>query len=43
MGTTDARVFALDAKTGERCQSFGNKGEISLLPGMGEVKHGYYS
>jgi quinate dehydrogenase (quinone) len=42
MGTTDARVFALDAKTGARCQSFGDNGEISLLPGMGEVKPGYY-
>ncbi|HMN47169.1 MAG TPA: membrane-bound PQQ-dependent dehydrogenase, glucose/quinate/shikimate family [Povalibacter sp.] len=42
MGTTDARVFALDAKTGARCQSFGNDGEISLLPGMGEVKPGFY-
>ena len=42
MGTTDARLFALDAKTGARCQSFGNNGEISLLPGMGEVKPGYY-
>jgi quinate dehydrogenase (quinone) len=42
MGTTDARMFALDAKTGVRCQSFGDNGEISLLPGMGEVKPGYY-
>lgn len=42
MGTTDARLFALDAKTGARCQSFGNNGEISLLPGMGEVKPGFY-
>jgi quinate dehydrogenase (quinone) len=42
MGTTDTRMFALDAKTGARCQSFGNNGEISLLPGMGEVKSGFY-
>ena len=42
MGTTDARMFALDAKTGARCQSFGQNGEISLLPGMGEVKPGFY-
>ena len=42
MGTTDARLIALDAKTGARCQSFGENGEISLLPGMGEVKPGFY-
>ncbi len=42
MGTTDARLFALNAKTGERCADFGNNGEISLLPGMGEVKPGFY-
>ena len=42
MGTTDARLFALDAKTGARCQSFGENGEISLLKGMGEVKPGFY-
>jgi quinate dehydrogenase (quinone) len=42
MGTTDARMFALDAKTGARCQSFGDNGEVSLLPGMGEVKPGFY-
>ncbi len=42
MGTTDARIFALDAKTGARCQSFGDNGEVSLLPGMGEVKPGFY-
>src|SRR5262245_8798453 len=29
MGTTDARLFALDAKTGERCAGFGENGEIS--------------
>ncbi|HTE41290.1 MAG TPA: membrane-bound PQQ-dependent dehydrogenase, glucose/quinate/shikimate family [Steroidobacteraceae bacterium] len=42
MGTTDARLFALNAKTGERCADFGNNGEISLLPGMGDVKAGFY-
>ena len=40
--TTDARMFAVDAKTGARCASFGGNGEISLLPGMGEVKPGFY-
>jgi quinate dehydrogenase (quinone) len=42
MGTTDARLFAIDAKTGQRCPGFGDKGEISLLKGMGEVKQGFY-
>jgi quinate dehydrogenase (quinone) len=42
MGTTDARLFAVDAKTGARCTGFGDNGEISLLPGMGEVKQGFY-
>ncbi|MFK7913035.1 MAG: membrane-bound PQQ-dependent dehydrogenase, glucose/quinate/shikimate family [Pseudomonadales bacterium] len=40
--TTDARLFAVDAATGQRCPDFGNNGEISLLPGMGEVKPGFY-
>ncbi len=40
--TTDARLIALDARTGERCQDFGEDGQISLLPGMGEVKPGWY-
>ncbi len=40
--TTDARMFAVDAKTGARCASFGGNGEINLLPGMGDVKPGFY-
>jgi membrane-bound PQQ-dependent dehydrogenase (glucose/quinate/shikimate family) len=44
--TTDARMFAVDAADGKPCADFGaheNKvGEISLLPGMGEVKPGFY-
>ena len=40
--TTDARMFAVDAKTGQRCASFAGNGEISLLAGMGEVKQGFY-
>lgn len=38
----DARMFALDARTGQRCPGFGNNGEISLLEGMGVTKKGYY-
>jgi hypothetical protein len=40
--TTDARMFAVDAQTGQRCASFGGNGEINLLAGMGEVKPGFY-
>jgi membrane-bound PQQ-dependent dehydrogenase (glucose/quinate/shikimate family) len=44
--TTDARLFAVDVKTGAPCADFGvhegTPGEISLLKGMGEVKPGYY-
>lgn len=40
--TTDARMFAINARTGERCADFGTNGEISLLPGLGEVKPGFY-
>ncbi len=34
MGTNDARVIALDAKTGQRCAGFGEEGEVKLDPGM---------
>lgn len=40
--TTDARLFAVDAKSGQRCPTFGNNGEVNLLSGMGEVKPGFY-
>ncbi|XOV82210.1 MAG: membrane-bound PQQ-dependent dehydrogenase, glucose/quinate/shikimate family [bacterium] len=40
--TTDARLLAVDSQTGQRCSDFGDNGEISLLPGMGEVKPGFY-
>ena len=40
--TTDARLIAVNKSTGERCSDFGNDGEISLLPGMGDVKPGFY-
>jgi quinoprotein glucose dehydrogenase len=32
-GTNDARVIALDAKTGQPCADFGNNGEVKLDPG----------
>jgi quinoprotein glucose dehydrogenase len=39
----DARMFALDAKTGERCPEFGANGEVDLREGMGAQEKGYYS
>jgi quinate dehydrogenase (quinone) len=42
MGTTDARLMAVHALTGERCRDFGNNGEISLLKGIGEAKPNIY-
>lgn len=42
MPTADARLIALDAATGRRCDSFGQGGEISLLPGMPYTPSGYY-
>ena len=40
--TTDARLIAVDARSGEPCADFGQNGEVSLLQGMGEVIKGYY-
>jgi quinate dehydrogenase (quinone) len=40
--TTDARLIAVDAKTGKRCADFGSNGEVTLLAGMGDVKPGFY-
>ncbi len=42
-GTNDARVFSIDARTGERCSGFGDDGEIRINIGKeeeirGEVK-----
>src|SRR5690242_20036385 len=34
MGTNDARVIALDAKTGEPCADFGEHGEVKIDVGM---------
>ena len=40
--TTDARLIAIDSKTGKRCSDFGSNGEVTLLAGMGDVKPGFY-
>jgi quinate dehydrogenase (quinone) len=42
MGTTDARLMAIDARTGERCAGFGNEGQVDLMKGIGEVKPNIY-
>jgi len=34
MGTNDARLIAIDADTGERCNTFGDNGEVRIDPGM---------
>lgn len=42
-GTLDARLFALDARTGQRCTSFGTNGEVDTKIGMGNTPAGYVS
>jgi quinate dehydrogenase (quinone) len=42
MGTTDARLLAIDALSGERCASFGNEGQVDLMQGIGEAKPNIY-
>ncbi|WP_226998406.1 membrane-bound PQQ-dependent dehydrogenase, glucose/quinate/shikimate family [Tardibacter chloracetimidivorans] len=42
VATLDARMIAVDAESGQRCNGFGVNGEISLLQGMGDVPKGYY-
>src|SRR5690606_14732015 len=36
-GTLDARLIAVDARTGQRCSGFGQNGEVDITVGMGEV------
>lgn len=40
--TSDRRLLALDAKTGQVCESFGDGGAVDLSTGMGDVSKGYY-
>lgn len=42
MGTTDARLIAIDAGSGELCQGFGNQGQVDLMKGIGEAKPNIY-
>ncbi|HET6525155.1 membrane-bound PQQ-dependent dehydrogenase, glucose/quinate/shikimate family [Sphingopyxis sp.] len=40
--TVDARLLAVDRRSGRRCADFGRNGEVSLLKGMGVRIPGYY-
>jgi quinoprotein glucose dehydrogenase len=42
LSTIDARLFALDAQTGEPCLDFGNKGVVDLSVGMPNLSPGAY-
>jgi len=42
-GTLDARLIAVDARTGRPCADFGTNGSVSILPGMGPVVPGMVS
>lgn len=42
VGTIDARLMAVDAKTGKPCEQFGEKGTVNLLEGLGEAPPGFY-
>ncbi|KHL26563.1 glucose dehydrogenase [Croceibacterium mercuriale] len=42
-GTLDARLIAVDARTGRRCPGFGQNGQTSITTGMGDVPPGYVS
>jgi quinoprotein glucose dehydrogenase len=42
LGTVDARLIEVDARSGQRCTQFGGKGEIDLRPGLGAVRPGEY-
>jgi quinoprotein glucose dehydrogenase len=43
LGTLDARIIALDGKTGKRCPGFGHNGEVDLAAGQGEHAEYEYS
>ncbi|WP_312795595.1 PQQ-binding-like beta-propeller repeat protein, partial [Tianweitania sp.] len=42
-GTIDARLIAVDAKTGQPCQDFGQGGTVDLWTGIGEKVPGWYA
>ncbi len=42
LGTTDARLMAIDAADGKPCTGFGENGAVNLKKGLGGVISGYY-
>ena len=40
--TVDARLLAIDARTGQLCRNFGTNGAVDLRTGLGPVDKGYY-
>lgn len=40
--TTDARLLAVDADSGQPCADFGNNGAVDLKKGLGSIIKGYY-
>lgn len=42
LGTIDARLVAVDARTGKPCSDFGSNGSVNLLEGMGDWGPGWY-
>jgi quinoprotein glucose dehydrogenase len=42
-GTLDARIIAVDSKTGARCPQFGHGGEVDTTIGIGEHDPGMFS
>ncbi|GAB3317964.1 outer membrane protein assembly factor BamB family protein [Luteimonas notoginsengisoli] len=42
-GTLDARLIAVDARTGNPCADFGDSGQVDITVGMGEVSPGMVS
>jgi quinoprotein glucose dehydrogenase len=41
--TLDARLIAVDAKSGKLCSDFGAKGSVDLMQGIGESAPGWYA
>ncbi|HZX78632.1 membrane-bound PQQ-dependent dehydrogenase, glucose/quinate/shikimate family [Lysobacter sp.] len=42
MATNDARLIALDARTGKPCARFGDNGSLNLWPGMPAYQEGWF-
>lgn len=42
MGTLDARLVSVDARSGKACDNFGKSGDVNLLDGLGDVRSGEY-